>query len=256
MIDMHSHILFGVDDGANTIDDSIKLIQEEIVKGVNHIILTPHYKNKEIDMEKISRNFNTLNECVNNENLDVKLFLGNEVFFDSNFYEVLDKGSFNTLASSDYVLIEFSLNDIPNNIAEMCYETRLKGYVPIIAHVERYSLLYNNMELLKDILNEGALLQVNASTIINKESKESNKFASYLLKHELVSFVASDVHNMNSRGFYLDEAYKVVKKLCGDKYADKIFKLNQQKIISNEYFDTPVIKSSGGRILSKLFRNK
>lgn len=254
---MHSHILFGVDDGACTIDDSIKLINEEIAKGVDQIILTPHFNNHiKHDTNKIYSNYISLKNLVEQENLNVRLYLGNEIFLDSNFYEVLDSGEFYTLASSDYVLIEFSLIDLPDNIAEICYEIRLKGYIPVIAHVERYSNLYNNSELLKEILNEGALLQVNASTIINMESNESYKFANYLLKHELISFVASDVHNIDSRAFYLDEAFKVVRKTCSEAYAEKIFKLNQQKIISNEYFDSPVIKSSRGRILSKLFRDK
>ncbi len=257
MIDMHSHILFGVDDGACTIDDSMELINEEIAKGVDQIILTPHF-NKFIkhDSNKIYSNYNSLINLAEKENLNVRLYLGNEIFMDSNFYEVLESGGFYTLASSDYVLIEFSFIDLHDKIAEMCYETRLKGYIPVLAHVERYSFLYYNTKLLKEILNEGALLQINASTVINMESKESCKFANYLLKHELISFVASDVHNIDSRGFYLDEAFKVVKKTCSEAYAEKIFKLNQQKIISNEYFDTPVIKSSEGKILSKLFRNK
>lgn len=258
MIDMHNHILFGVDDGAKTIEKSIKLIKEEINKGVNHIIFTPHYKNKglELDMEKVTLNFVILKELVENEKLNVKLYLGNEIYFGSNFYEVLEKEDFKTLAGSNYILIEFSVIDTPKNIVEMCYEARLKGYIPIIAHVERYSLLYEDTSLLKSLLNEGAHLQVNASTLVNRESKESNKFANFLLKNELVSFVASDVHDMDARGFYLDEAYKMVKRTCSNYYADKIFNLNQQKILSNEYFDTPKIKSDRRSVLSKLFRYK
>jgi len=258
MIDMHNHILFGVDDGAKTIENSIELIEEEIKKGVSHIILTPHYKGKsvELNMENVMRNFDDLKEFVENKKLNVKLYLGNEIYCDSNFYELFENGKFKTLAGSDYILIEFSVTDTPKNIAEICYEAKIKGYIPIIAHVERYSSLYDDSLLLKDILNEGAHLQVNASTLVNRESKESNRYANFLLKNELISFVASDVHDMGERCFYLDEAYKRVKKTCSESYADKIFYINQQKIISNEYFDTPNIKTDRGRILSKLFRNK
>jgi len=257
MIDMHNHILFGVDDGAKTIENSMALLKEEIKRGVTHIVFTPHYKYKsvELDMEKVSDNFKVLKEIVANEKLNVELYLGNEIYFDSNFYEVLEKGKFNTLAGSDYILIEFNLINIPKNAVEMCYEARIKGYVPIIAHVERYNFLYNDEQLLKDILNEGALLQVNASTIVNKESKESNKFVNFLLKNELVSFIASDLHNMEARGFYLDEAFRKIKKTCSDSYADKIFVVNQQKILSNEYINTPNIKFDRGRLLSKFLKN-
>lgn len=257
MIDMHSHILFGVDDGAKTIEESISLINEEIIKGVSHIILTPHFKitREKFDKEKVHRNFTALKTFVENENLNIKLYLGSEIYLGSNFYETLENGYFYTLANSKYILVEFSVFDVPKNIPERCYEARRNGYIPIIAHVERYSNLYKNKELLSEILNEGAHLQVNASTVINKESKESNKFAHFLLKNELVSFIASDVHNMNLRKFYLDEAYNEVKKLCDENYCDKIFRLNQQKILSNEYFDTPKLESTGGNFLSKIFRN-
>lgn len=258
MIDVHNHILFGIDDGAKTIEESIILIKEEIRRGVSHIIFTPHYKYKgvELDMENVVRNFNFLKDAVLNEKLNIELYLGNEIYFDTNFYEVLEKSKFNTLAGSDYILIEFSVINTPKNITEMCYEARIKGYIPIIAHVERYRSLYGDTSLLKDILDEGAHLQINASTLVDKESKESSKFVNYLLKNELVSFVASDMHDIKLRGCCLDEALKRIKKTCNDLYADKIFYINQQKILSNEYFDSPKIKSIGGSLLSKLFRNK
>jgi len=256
MIDMHSHILFGVDDGAKTINDSLNIIKEEISKGVSHIILTPHYKKRHVgsDLEKVVENYKLLRMIVKEEKLNVELYLGNEVYLDFNYYETIWKNSFYTLADSDYILIEFSTVDIPKNIPEICYEANLKGYIPILAHVERYDILYDNKQLIKDIVNEGAHFQVNASTIINKESKESYKFVNYLLKSELVSFVASDVHNMTTRGFYLDEAYKAVKQMCNEQYADKIFRLNQQNIIMNKYFDSPKLKSKNKGLISKLFR--
>ena len=252
MIDMHTHILFGVDDGAKTIEDSLALIKDEINKGVSHIILTPHYKKR--GTPDISNNFKILTEAVETEKLNVELLLGNEVYLDLNYYETLWKDSFNTLAGSDYILIEFSLIDVPANIPEICYEAGLKGYIPIIAHVERYDILYNNLNLIKNILNEGAHFQVNASSVINKEDKESHKFVNYLLKNELVSFVASDVHNLSSRAFYLDEAYKAVRKTCGDAYADKIFKTNQNNIIMNKYFDSPKLDNIKKGLFSKLFK--
>nr|WP_312579434.1 CpsB/CapC family capsule biosynthesis tyrosine phosphatase [Sedimentibacter sp.] len=260
MIDIHNHMLFGVDDGAKTVDDSIALIKDAINKGASHIIFTPHYKLKdksiELNMETVSQNFDILKKIVYDEKLDVELYLGNEIYFRSNFYELFEIGEFNTLAGSKYILIEFSVIDTPKNIPEMCYESRIRGYIPIIAHVERYESLYNDNPLLNEILNEGVHLQVNASTIINMESKRSYKFANYLLKNELISFVASDVHDLDARGFYLDIAYNRVKKLCGNNYADKIFYINQKKILSNEYFDTPKINLGRGGIISKLFKNK
>lgn len=256
MIDMHSHILFGVDDGARSIDESLAMIRYEAGKGVSHIILTPHFNKRggKSNHEIISDNYKTLTEAVKAENLDVELYLGNELYLGSDYYDVLCDETFNTLAGSDYVLIEFSLIDIPRNIPEICYETNLKGYIPIIAHVERYETLFNNNKLVRDILNEGAHFQVNASSVSSKEDKHSHSFVSFLLKHELVSFVASDIHNLDTRGFHLDEAYRTVVKSCSKEYADMIFRLNQQNIIKNKYFDSPKFNNSKKGFLSKLFK--
>lgn len=257
MIDMHTHVLFGVDDGAKTIENSLDLIKEEINKGVSKIILTPHFKKRqgETNVEKITENFITLRNIVSEENLKVELFLGSEVYLDHNYYYTLWKEPIITLAGSDYVLIEFSMMDIPKNIPEICYEVKLKGFIPIIAHVERYDILYDNPQLIRDILNEGAHFQINASTIVEKEEKESFKFVNYMLKNELVSFVASDVHNRDSRAFYLDKAYIVVNKICNHNYAEKIFKENQEKVIMNKYFDSPKLEHKKG-FISKLFYKK
>lgn len=258
MIDIHNHILFGLDDGAKTVEDSLKLIKEEISKGVSHIILTPHYKKRggETDLSKIKENFSVLLEKVKNEQLNVEIFLGNEVYFDSDFYDSLKNQSFNSLANSNYVLLEFSMLNTPDNIPEICYEIKLKGYIPIIAHVERYECFFDNEKLLLSVLNEGAHLQVNATTVINKESKDSCKFVKFLLDNELISFVASDMHNLTNRAFYLNEAYNFVAKKYDKNYADKIFKLNQQNIITNKYFESPKSLQKRKGFLSKLFINK
>lgn len=256
MIDMHSHILFGVDDGAKTLEDSLALIKEETKKGVKKAILTPHLKKRKdnASIDEIHENYKVLNEAVFAEKLDVELYLGCEVYLDYNYYDTICNEPIITLANSDYILIEFSMTDIPKNIPEICYESRLNGFIPIIAHVERYDILYDNNQLIKDILNEGAHFQVNASAVINKEGRESHKFINYLLKNELVSFVASDVHNNDSRGFYLDEAYKTVNKICSHSYAEKIFNENQENIIMNKYFESPKLKTNKKGLISKLFK--
>ena len=150
-------------------------------------------------------------------------------------------------------MIEFNYIDYPSNIAEMCYEARSMGYKTIIAHAEKYKSLHDDMQLLESVLAEGALLQINASSILNKEYKEYYKFANELLNRRLVSFVASDVHDLINRGVYLDEAYNVVKKKYGDAYADKIFNLNQLNILSDEYIEVPSLTPARRGLFSNLF---
>lgn len=256
MIDMHTHILFSVDDGAKTIFESIKLIEDEIQKGVSHIILTPHVnkRSNESSMDVVLNNFIFLKKAVSAAKLNVKLFLGNEVYLDSNYYDIIWNASYNSLAGSNYLLIEFDPTDTPENIPDICYEIKLKGFIPIIAHVERYESFYDNRQLLLDTLNEGAHLQINASSILNKENKDSYKFVTYLLKNQLVSFVASDAHNLDTRSSHMDGGYIITKKLCGNSYADKIFKINQYNILTNKYFDSPKMNNINKGYLSRLFK--
>lgn len=254
MIDMHNHILFGVDDGPQTIEESMELIKEASNKGVTHIIFTPHFnkRNYHLNNDKVSVNFQKLKEAINNENINIELYLGNEVYLDSVGYTSIIDNGFNTLAGSKYILVEFNEMLPPSNIPEICYEISINGYIPIIAHAERYEILHNNIKLLGEILDEGAHLQINASTILNKENKERNRFAHYLLKNELISFVASDVHNNTSRKFYLDGAYDAVCKICSTVYADDIFKLNQLNIINNKKIDSLKLPAKK-TFLSKFF---
>lgn len=254
MIDIHSHILFGVDDGAETFEESMELIKEEVEKGVSHIIFTPHFnkRNYHQDKDKISANFHSLKEATQKENLNVELYLGNEVYMDFNNYDSIIENGFTTLAESKYILVEFNELIPPDNMPEICYEINVSGYIPIIAHAERYEILYKNRQMLIDVLNEGAHLQVNASSILHKENKERNKLANFLLKSKLVSFVASDVHNTTSRKFYLDEAYKEVSKKYGQEYTNQIFKHNQFHVICNRDFKSPKYRPKKS-ILSKFF---
>ncbi len=254
MIDIHSHILFGVDDGAETFDESMKLIKEEVEKGVTHIILTPHFNKRDYHLhkEKVSVNFHALKEAAKKENLNVQLYLGNEVYMDFKNYTSVIENGFTTLAGSRYILVEFNEIIPPDNMPEICYEINVSGYIPILAHAERYEIFNKNRNLLSEVLNEEAHLQVNASSILNKENKGRNKFAHFLLKNKLVSFVASDVHNTTSRKFYLDEAYKEVSKKYGQEYADEIFKFNQLNVINNINFESPEFKPKKS-ILSKFY---
>ena len=254
MIDMHNHILFGVDDGPETIEESIKLIKEASNKGVTHIVFTPHFnkRNYSLNHDKVSINFQILKRAIKEENIIIEVYLGNEVYLDSVGYTSIVENGFNTLADSKYILVEFNEILPPSNIPEICYELTINRYIPIIAHAERYEILHNNRKLLKEILDEGAHLQINASSILNKENKERNKFAHFLLKNEIVSFVASDVHNSTSRRFYLDIAYNAVCKICSKTYADNIFKLNQLNIINDSKFDSPKLPAKR-KFLSKYF---
>jgi len=228
MIDIHTHILPNVDDGSKTIEDSILMIKKEISDGVTDIILTPHVQSR---VQKVSYDlhksiFDDLVNRVKEENLNVNLHLGAEIFYRSHIEtDFISLG----LAKSKYILIEFSF-DIDTPIEDIIYDLSRSGFIPIVAHVERYK--YLNIELIKRIKQSGALLQANTTSILGLDEKVKKSYCYKLLKEELIDFIATDTHNMDKRLPNMLKCYETLKKTFSSEYLDKIFKLNQQKIIN------------------------
>lgn len=222
MIDMHTHILFGVDDGTKTIEDSLKLINEAKSIGINTIILTPHISSYRSyvknDNELILKNFEILKDKVK----DMELYLGYEIDYDNNLIENVKKYQIN---NTKYVLIDYTFTQ--EDLLESVYNMIVLGYIPIIAHPERHSEISFD-----DILNmkaQGAYIQVTSRSIKTKMGKK-------LLKRNLIDFVSTDIHRVGSYYHYLD-SYNYVKKIKGKKYANKLFKDNPRKLIEGEKLD-------------------
>lgn len=217
MIDIHTHILPNVDDGSSNFDTSLKLLELEVENGVNKVICTPHQNYLNLNKELLIEKFN---EFKNKINLDIELYLGSEIYYYKGFLNDLVNGKLLTLNNSKYILIEFSTSQ-NTDIIDIVYSIRLKGYIPIIAHIERYSYL-NNEDYLK-IKKEGALIQINASSFNYSNTK---KIIKYLLKNNLVDFVASDCHDLNRRSV---DFFKI------KKYIYKKYKEQYHHIFENDY---------------------
>ncbi len=233
LIDIHSHIVPDVDDGSPNLETSILLIKEEIKQGVKKIICTPHYRKGMFDSEKekIYANFQILNDEVNRLNLDIQLFLGQEIYIRK--YDSLNKLLMNNkvifMNNKKYILLEFSYtNEI--DISEVVYSAKLKGYTPIIAHIERYD--YVDLEVVLDIIEAGGLIQVNASSVLGKNGLKIKKNVKKLLKNDLVSFIASDIHC--DRINYMHECYVYICKKYSEELANKLFFTNAMKLIEEK----------------------
>lgn len=217
MIDIHTHILPNVDDGSSDFDTSCKLLELELENGVNKVICTPHQNYLNLNKELLIEKFN---EFKNKINLDIELYLGSEIYYYKGFLNDLENGKLLTINNSKYILIEFSTSQ-NTDIIDIVYSIKLKGYIPIIAHIERYSYL-NNEDYLK-IKKEGALIQINASSFNYSNTK---KIIKYLLKNNLVDFVASDCHDLNRRSV---DFFKI------KKYIYKKYKEQYHHIFENDY---------------------
>lgn len=232
MIDIHTHIIFGVDDGAKSLEESLTIIQNEIALGITDIICTPHYKVGMFDAtyEQCYKNFNILSNEVRKRNLPVNLYLGREVYYKKSIDYLFNNKEQFSINNTNTILLEFSYTIDPD-IEEVLYQLRRKGIKVIIAHIERYNYI-NNIEEVIGFKSMGALIQVNASTIIGKSGRKQKRRILKLIKLGLVDFISSDIHY--SRVNYMKEAYEIINKKFGKIIADKLFNDNAKRLISVE----------------------
>ena len=237
-IDIHSHILYGIDDGSKSIEESINIIKEHIKMGFTDIVVTPHYienskyETNNIDKENILK---TLKQELKKQNININLYLGNEVFVNNNLEELLKKKEIATINNSKYLLIEFPMNEKPKDINNIIYELKIKGIIPIIAHPERYDYVEKNPNLVLEWIEEGALLQSNYGSIIGVYGSGPQKTIKKLLKKDLIDFLATDIHYPNNKIYLnMDKIRKKLKKLITEERFIELTNTNPKKIIENK----------------------
>lgn len=223
MIDIHSHILPFVDDGSDDSEKSIELLKNIASQGVDKVICTPHYKRGiyELTTDQIKAKFNEFNSLVKDRNIPIKLYLGAEILCDDKIYDNIKQGKVLTINDTKYILIEFSYFNY-TDIVDYAYNIKLLGYIPVIAHVERYS--YLRAEDLIELKKIGALIQVNSSSITGESGKEFRKKVLATIKSGLVDFISTDAHVQ--RKVDIENAFKIVKRKFGKTIADRLFEEN------------------------------
>ncbi|WP_053588462.1 tyrosine-protein phosphatase [Bacillus sp. FJAT-22090] len=213
LVDIHNHILPGLDDGPRTMEEAILLARNAVANGVTHIIATPHhnhkYSNNSLKIKEAVLNFN--NEISQRE-IPIKILPGQETYFYTSIVDELKDVILPLANSNKYILIELPSNHLPAFLTEILLQIQLKGYKPIIAHPERNSVLRKEKNLLFELVNNGALMQINASSLIGMNGYKLKKYTKDLVNHNLVHFISSDAHNTTSRPFLLKEAYQYVGK--------------------------------------------
>ena len=181
MIDVHSHFLPMVDDGCDSAEIAIKLIEQAYTLGVEQIILTPHFRGEyNKSPSQLKAEFEKFSALVKEKNIPIKLFLGQEIFVTDDLKQMLENGELLPLANSKYLLLEFGYNN-ECDIADVVYELVRMGYKPVIAHIERYS--YVSLEDVLEIKSLGGLIQINAQSLFVKDKTGNRKLAKALIKN-------------------------------------------------------------------------
>ena len=215
MTDIHSHILFDVDDGAKNIDESITLLKKLSEIGFKNVILTPHYiKGSEYNSqnkEKLTK-LKELKEELTTQNININIYLGNEIFINSEIYDLIKTGYIYTLNNTKYILVELPFHNQIVNLEDIIYELKVKGLVPIIAHPERYSYFQKNYKEIDRLREEGFLFQGNYASILGYYGKESQKLLKYMLKKQYIDYLGTDIHRAN-KTYVIDNFKKIEKKI-------------------------------------------
>ena len=229
LVDIHCHILPGVDDGAPDMETSRAMIRDAYEQGVRYIIATPHYRPEmfEPSMKKVIRVYHELRDYA--EEVGIGLRLGCEYYRNEQMIRHLDKKLRPTMLGSRYVLTEFSTNDSFVTVRNYIYELITKGYRPIVAHVERY-FCCQEPERIQKLKKLGAQIQINADSVLGYEGHTIKKFCAGLMKDPLVDFIGTDAHNQEGRKMNLGKCATYVRKKMGPDYAEEIFVDNPRRI--------------------------
>ncbi|MCM1345442.1 MAG: hypothetical protein NC246_16610 [Muribaculaceae bacterium] len=236
-IDIHSHILPGIDDGAPNFDASMKMLRTAWADGIKKIIATPHYKpgHHNADPEKIHSLMDQLRREAEKEGIEAELYSGNEFYYHDGMFRKLEEGRAETLAESSYVLIEFGPMEGFGYIRGGLYEALAHGWRPVLAHVERYSAILGEPEKVEELIRLGSCIQVNAGSILGRTGMGAKQFVRRLLKEGLVHFVATDAHDTERRKPELSGCAKYISRKYGEACARRLFHENPMRILRNEY---------------------
>lgn len=235
-IDIHCHILPGMDDGAESMEQSLEMLKIAQEDGITEIIATPHFHHRRglAKPEVIRKKVQELNVVAKTEGLNIKIYWGNELFYTHELIETVKAGEALTLADSDYVLLEFSPDTEKRRIQYAVYQFLSEGYYPIIAHIERYLAFQKDADFLENIYQMGAYFQINAGSLLGNGGWNTRRYTKSVLKNGMIRFVATDGHDTQKRCPAYGKAAEWIAKKCGEESLREYLQENPRMILKNQ----------------------
>ena len=230
--DMHCHLLYGVDDGAETMEAALELLGLQYEDGVRTVCLTPHCRRElfEWSTETVQRHFELLKERAGTVYPDLKLILGCEIHVSHDLVQQLREGRCLTMGGSDHILLEFPEYADKKYLIDRCHEVIRSGYSPVLAHAERCTAIRKDIGLLQRLVDMGVQIQMNAGSILGEEGLAWKWFCKKAMKHGLLHYIGSDAHDMVHRRPNLGKCAAYVERIMGKEYRDTIMMVNPQRI--------------------------
>ncbi len=213
MIDIHCHVLPGIDDGSQSLEESLMILEEMSARGFTEMICTPHYiADSQYAASNVikSAKLNALQAAANDKGIDIKLHLGNEAYITEEMSKLIKQQQIHPLAKN-YILFELPMSGAVNNLQDYCHNLRCEGYNLILAHPERYITIQKNPQIAVELHKKGVEFQSNYGSMTGKYGKHAEKTLKFLLKNDLVDYFGTDVHHSDSE--ILEKFDKSVKKI-------------------------------------------
>jgi len=238
LIDIHSHVIYGVDDGARTLEDSLALVRMAAESGTTDLVATPHANptypyHPELLRERLVQ----IGEASGGA---LRLYLGCDFYLSyDNIQDAIAHPLKYTINQKNYLLVEFSEMLVFRNTGEIFERLQDAGMTPIITHPERNGLIRQRLEDLASWVENGAFVQITAQSLTGTFGRQAREFCGTLLDRRLVHFVASDAHDVERRPPKLDGAYAWLKKQYGESYAETLCVSNPAAVLIGEALELP-----------------
>lgn len=244
MIDFHSHIIPEIDDGSRSIEETMLLIKEAKNAGFTTIISTSHYVSEQYEFDESSREqfLNIIQMGARSLGVDIELKLGSEIYASYDIVELLKEHKASTINNSKYVLFELPMQSELPNLKNIIYNLLGNGYIPIIAHPERYSYVKGNPNWLIEYIELGVLFQANYGSIIGMYGKDAQKTVKILLKNNMIHFLGSDVHKASTIYTKMPEIMQELRKFLERDQLKRLTRFNAQSVLENKVIYTEIPK--------------
>ncbi len=237
MKDIHCHIMYGIDDGSKSLEQSIEILKNAYSNGITDIVLTPHYINKSkynCNNKNKKKILVELQKELKKEKININLYLGNEVMIDKDISKLISNDEISTINNTKYVLVELPMHFENSNSEKMIFDLIRHGYIPVLAHPERYDYVQDDLSKLNVFIDMGCILQGNYLSLFGKYGEDSKKTLKKLLKEKKIHILASDIHRP-STDYRIKKLKKKLKWFLKDKkYTSDLLENNFLKIINDE----------------------
>lgn len=240
IIDLHSHVIPEIDDGSHTFEESYEIFTEAVDAGISKIISTSHYLENSYEEEEKNRKLwiTQMNDVLKQKKIAIELLIGSEIYVTPNIVKLIREEKASTLADSKYVLFELPMHNKIMYLEEVIFSLQSAGFIPIIAHPERYSYVQKDPIILEELIEKGVLFQANYASCIGYYGRSAKTTLAKLLKANYITFLGSDVHHKGTIYPQMNKIRRELEKIIKFECIEDLMCKNAERVIYNENIPT------------------